>query len=80
MRQCENLSSFLFYIFINDLESLFVNRDIVGLETDTADIERQLTVFLKIFCILYSDDTVLMAESPYELQSQLDIFNEYCLY
>jgi len=57
-----------------------VNRDSVGSETVTADIERQLNVLLKIFCILYADDTVLMAECPYELQLQLDIFYEYCQY
>jgi len=76
----EKVYSFLFSIFLNDLESFFENRDIVGLETVTTDIERQLNVFLKIFCILYADDTVLMAESPNELQSQLDIFYEYCQY
>jgi hypothetical protein len=31
-------------------------------------------------CILYADDTILMAESPNELQSQLDIYYEYCQY
>ena len=67
VKQGENLQPFLFSTFLNDLESFFENRDIVGLETVTADIERQLNVFLKIFCILYADDTVLMAESPDEL-------------
>ena len=60
VKQCENLSPFLFSVFLNDLESLFfLNRDIVGLETATAHIERQLNEFLEIFCILYVDDTVL---------------------
>jgi len=50
---------------LNDIESFFfVNRDIVGLETVTADIE-QLNVF------------VLMAEFPYELQSQLETNRYY---
>ena len=50
---------------LNDLESFFfVNRDIVGLETVTADIE-QLNVF------------VLMAEFLYELQSQLETNRYY---
>ena len=62
MRQGENLYTFLFSNFLNDLESFYENRDIVGLETATADIERQLNVFLKILCILYADDTILMAE------------------
>ena len=75
VRQGVNLTLFLFSTFLNDLESFFENRDIFGLKTVTADIKRQLNVFLKIFCILYADHTVLMTESPNELQSQLDIFS-----
>ena len=62
---------FYFPIFLNDLKSFFENRDIVWLETVNVDIERQLNVqnvFLKIFCILYTDDSVL--------QSPLDNFYE----
>jgi hypothetical protein len=62
---------FYFPFFLNDLKSFFENRDIVWLETVNVDIERQLNVqnvFLKIFCILYTDDSVL--------QSPLDNFYE----
>jgi hypothetical protein len=62
---------FYFPIFLNDLKSFFENRDIVWLETVNVDIELQLNVqnvFLKIFCILYTDDSVL--------QSPLDNFYE----
>jgi hypothetical protein len=62
---------FYFLFFLNDLKSFFENRDIVWLETVNVDIERQLNVqnvFLKIFCILYTDDSVL--------QSPLDNFYE----
>ena len=28
--------------------------------------------------ILYADDTVLLAESPFDLQNQINAFHEYC--
>ena len=33
---------------------------------------------MKLFTILYADDTVLLAESAEELQSELNYFDEYC--
>jgi hypothetical protein len=33
---------------------------------------------VKLFTILYADDTLLLAESPEELQSELNYFDEYC--
>jgi hypothetical protein len=40
--------------------------------TDTLEIE--LEIFLKLFIILYADDTALLAESPFDLQKQIDAF------
>jgi hypothetical protein len=34
---------------------------------------------LKLFIILYADDTVILSESESDLQAQLDAFHEYCL-
>ena len=34
---------------------------------------------MNIFVLLYADDTVLMAETPEDLQKQLNIFHDYCL-
>jgi hypothetical protein len=34
---------------------------------------------LKLFIILYADDTVILSESQSDLQAQLDAFHEYCL-
>jgi hypothetical protein len=33
---------------------------------------------LKLFIILYADDTAIMAESAADLQKQLDSFSDYC--
>jgi hypothetical protein len=42
------------------------------------EIEIQLVLYLKLFVILYADDTVLMAESSADLQNQLNSFQDYC--
>jgi hypothetical protein len=34
-------------------------------------------MYLKLLILLYADDTVLMAESPEELQTLLDTFDDY---
>jgi hypothetical protein len=43
------------------------------------DIENIMNVYMNIFLLLYADDTVLMAETPEDLQKQLNIFHDYCL-
>ena len=78
VRQGENLSPFLFSIYLNDLNDFFLQSDINGLETITQQLDEKLDCYLKLFVILYADDTVLLAESSNDLQNQLDIFENYC--
>ena len=75
----ENLSPFLFAIFLNDLEDFLENHNVTGLLTISQDIENIMNVYINIFLLLYADDTVLMAETPEDLQKQLNIFHDYCL-
>ena len=37
-----------------------------------------LDIYLKIFILLYADDTVLMSENVNGMQTMLNIFSEYC--
>ena len=60
----ENLYSFLFSLFLNDLE-----ENVIGLKTISGELENKLNIYLKLFVILYADDTVLMAESDSDLQT-----------
>ena len=76
VRQGENLSPFLFAIFLNDLEFFFDQRGIPGLNLEFDD--EDLTIFFKMFLLLYADDTVIFAESPEELQNSLHVFSDYC--
>jgi hypothetical protein len=49
-----------------------------GLDSISHDIENNFDIYLKLFILLYAEDTVLMAESPEELQMLLDAFDDYC--
>jgi hypothetical protein len=48
-------------------------------ESISGYLENQLNIYLKLFIILYADDTVILSESESDLQAQLDAFHEYCL-
>jgi hypothetical protein len=45
-----------------------------GLETVSNCIEDKLNIYLKLFALLYADNTVLMAETHDDLQNILNKF------
>ena len=53
----ENLSPFLFAVFLNDLEQFMEDKNITGLESISRELEAQLEIYLKMFALLYADDT-----------------------
>lgn len=81
VRQGENLSPLLFSIFLNDFE-LSLSRKYKGLTTINSlskilgneDIE----FFINMYTLLYADDTLILAESPVELQLAMDEVSVYC--
>ena len=76
VRQGENLSPFLFNLYLNDLEAYLHQNKVPGItcETDSDD----LYIYLKIFILLYADDTVILSESRTDLQLALNVFGQYC--
>ena len=82
MRQGENLSPILFSIFLNDLVS-YMSTYCEGLQFLSDQINEQLSndevdVFLKLYLLLYADDTVVFAESQTGLQTALNCMLDYC--
>ena len=81
VRQGENLSPYLFAIFTNDLKERLSTK-LQGLtllaniccETDENSFKLLSTMFL----LLYADDTIILAESPKELQIALNELFLYC--
>ena len=77
VRQGENLSPLLFAIFLNDMKDfngLTMVSDLIDDKLQTNDA----CVFLKLYLLLYADDTIIMAESAIELQDCLNAVFHYC--
>ena len=68
VRQGESLFSFLFSMYINDLEQYLIERNIIGLQSITDPIDEELLLYLKLCVIFYANDTVILAETPDDLQ------------
>ena len=68
VRQGECLSPFLFAIYLNDLEEEIALRGSEGIDIG----------MVKLYLLLYADDIVLFADSADELQSLLNILENYC--
>ena len=77
VRQGENLSPLLFAIYLNDFES-FLNERYDGLTKISSSILNELNIYFKIFCLLYADDTLVLAESATQLQNALNGLHAYC--
>lgn len=78
VRQGENLSPFLFSVFLNDLEEYFCNLNGTHMEIIKEKLENELHIVYKLFVILYADDTVILAEIEKGMQDALNIFQSYC--
>ena len=82
VRQGENLSPMLFAIYLNDFE-LYLSSRYKGLEQMSREArtyicDDDIEVFLKLYVLLYADDTIIMAESPEELQNAISAVYDYC--
>ena len=77
VRQGENLSPLLFAIYLNDFKT-FLSEKYNGLTKITDSVQHELNMFFKIFCLLYADDTLILAENPKDLQKALDGLHSYC--
>ena len=72
------MSPVLFALYLNDLESFLGTCNLKGLDSISHDIDINFDIYLKLFNLLYAEDTVLMAGSPEDLQMLLDAFDDYC--
>ncbi len=82
VRQGENLSPLLFAIYLSDLNSFLANKynglSYANRLTEDYLQDGELIVYLKLYILLYADDTAILAETPGELQKALDAMHSYC--
>ena len=74
LRQGENLSPFLFSIFLNHLEHYFNSEHVPGIDCEINDEN----IFLKLFVLLYADDTIIFGKDATHSQHALNAFEAYC--
>ena len=74
----ENLSPFLFNIFLNDLYDFFSMQNLNGINCTNHALDEDIMVLAKLFILLYADDTVILSESAEDLQLGLKAYEEYC--
>ena len=82
VRQGENLFPVLFSLFLNDLVQ-FISMSYDGLSdvynaTHFVLDTEEIAVYLRLYLLLYADDTVILAESKEELQAALNSMYLYC--
>jgi hypothetical protein len=65
-------------LYLNDLEEYLSENYINHLEFLNENCIQYIGMYLKLFLLLFVDDTVIFAESPADLQAALNIFEEYC--
>ena len=75
VRQGENLSPLLFSIYVDDLENYLSTNGSVQLEVDKMFNTENV---LKLLVLLYTDDTLILADSPENLQISLHNLSLYC--
>jgi hypothetical protein len=71
VRQGENVSPFLFFIYLNDLESFLETNKIGGLQQISELFLNELHMYEKLPLMLYADDTIMFVESPEKLKKML---------
>ena len=74
LRKGEHLSPLMLSLYLNDLENCLSVNGASCLEINDSD----LNVYLKLFVLLYADDTVVFAKSEETLIQSLHIFSNFC--
>ena len=76
VRQGENLSPFLFSIFLNDLEDYLKAKQASGVNCEVNTDDEY--IYFQLLILLYADDTAIFSDTKDNLQAALKVFEDYC--
>ena len=76
VRQGDNISPVMFSLFLNDLEDHLISDRINGIPIECGD--ELLFFYIRIFILLYADDTVILSDNEEDFQKSLNSFASYC--
>ena len=74
VRPGDNLSPLLFIVFLNDFKA-FVSSNFTGLQPDV--LAQNVECFLKLFVLLYADDTLLLTKTESDMQRAVEATLQY---
>ncbi len=82
VRQEEDLSPLFFALYLNDFEK-YGSQCYKGLQLFSNQCYKQINddeirMYLRWYVLLYADDTIVLAESPLELQTALNAVFSNC--
>ena len=78
VRQGENLSPILFAVYLNDFQNT-LSQKFNGLTKLNDILIEEFEVFVKLYTLLYADDSIILAESADEMQKALHALHDYCI-
>ena len=73
----KDITEILLKVALNTITLTPLHENVVGLNSISDELDSWLDIFMKLFIILYADDTVLMAKSSSNLQTLLHKFYLY---
>ena len=80
VRQGDNLSPLLFALFINEFKQNIANtyHGLNIADSCYPTLNDNSIILIKMFVLLYADDTIVLAENEHQLQTALDTVHQYC--
>ena len=73
----KDITEILLKVALNTLTLTPLHENVLGFNSISDELDCRLDIFMKLFIIVYADDTVLMAKSSSNLQTLLHKFYLY---
>ena len=75
VRQGDKLPPLLFSLYLNDLETYLINLGYKGVIHINGNQQNPLDIGIHLLCLLYADDTAILATNTADLQHAPNVFD-----